>query len=258
MKKAIFLLLSMFFVALVSAKEIINIGSGEWIPLTGKNLKYGGFCGHVVSEAFKLAGYETKIKYYPWKRVLLRVKEGLEPVTPCWIKSEKRAKDFLFSDTILVQKKVFFHRRDLDFDWSSIDELFDYRIGKARGYSYGEMFDRAEKDRKIKVYIANSDEQNLKKLLLGRIDLYPLEMQVGYTSIHKIFSAANAQLLTHHPKAILESHYYLMLSKKLPPKYLKKLLADFNKGLKALKDSGKYAEMEQSMLDGFYDNERGL
>lgn len=253
MKKLIVFLFTIFFVASVSATEIIYVSSGEWIPLTGKQLKHGGFCSHVVSEAFKLSGYETKINYYPWKRVLLRLKEGKEQVSPCWIKTAEREKDYVFSDSIMVQKKVFFHRRDLDFDWSSMNDLFNYRIGKVNGYAYGEMFDKAEKEKRIKVYLANSDEQNFKKLLLGRIDLYPLEIIVGYTTIHKVFSIANTRLLTNHPKAILESRYYLMFSKKVPAKRLNKLLTDFNIGLKKLKRSGKYEQMQQALLQGYYD-----
>ncbi len=235
-----------------TAKETVTIGSGEWIPLTGENIKHGGFCGHVVSEAFKLAGYNVQFNYAPWKRVLSRLKEGEDDASLCWIKNAEREKSFLYSDTIMVQKKVFFHRKDFDFNWVSLDDLGQYKIGSVRGWSLGEELDKAQKEGKINVNYTNSDVQNFKKLLLGRIDLYPSELVVGYTTMQKITTPANMRLITNHKKPIIESNYYLILSKKIPKPRLNKLLKDFNKGLKLLKGSGQYEKMEEAIIDGYY------
>ncbi|MEH6343863.1 MAG: transporter substrate-binding domain-containing protein [Bermanella sp.] len=252
--------LSLIFLVLLSlgvaAKDTVTIGSGEWIPLTGENIKHGGFCGHVVSEAFKLAGYDVQFNYAPWKRVITRLKQGVDDSSLCWIKNAEREEFFLYSDTIMVQKKVFFHRKDFNFDWNSLDDLGQYKIGSVRGWSLGEELDKAQKEGKINVNYTNSDVQNFKKLLLGRIDLYPSELVVGYTTMQKITTPANMRLITNHKKPIIESSYYLILSKKIPKPRLNKLLIDFNRGLKLLKDSGQYEKMEEAIIDGYYTAEK--
>lgn len=239
-----------------TSKETVNIGSGEWIPLAGEEIKHGGFCGHVVSEAFRLVGYQVQFHYAPWKRVLTRLKQGKDDASLCWIKNAKREQSFLYSNTIMTQKKVFFHRKDFDFDWNSLADLNQFKIGSVRGYSLGEEFDKAQKEGKLHITFTDSDAQNLKKLLLGRIDLYPLEMVVGYTTMQKITTPANMRLITNHQKPIIESNYYLILSKKIPQPRLAKLLKDFNKGLKLLKDSGQYDKMEEAIIDGYYTAEK--
>ena len=248
--------LSLIFLLLVSlgatAKDTVTIGSGEWIPLTGEKIKHGGFCAHVVSESFKLAGYDVQFNYAPWKRVLTRLKQGKDDASLCWIKNEEREKFFLYSDTIMTQKKVFFHRKDFNFDWHSLSDLGQYTIGSVRGYSLGEAFDKAEREGLLNITFTDSDAQNLKKLLLGRIDLYPLEMVVGYTTMQKITTPANMRLITNHKKPIIKSDYHLILSKKIPQPRLNNLLKDFNKGLKLLKKSGQYDKMEEAIIDGYY------
>ena len=245
----VFLLL---FSLSATAKETVTIGSGEWIPLTGENIKHGGFCGHVVSEAFRLAGYEVKFNYAPWKRVLTRLKLGKDDASLCWIKKPERENFFLYSDIVMVQKKVFFHRKDFNFDWKTLDDLGGYKIGSVHGWSLGEEFDKAQKEGRINVSFTNSDVQNFKKLLLGRIDLYPSELIVGYTTMQKITSNANMRLITNHKNPIMESNYYLILSKKIPQPRLNRLLKDFNKGLQLLKKSGQYEKMEEATIDGYY------
>ena len=48
---------------------------------------------------------------------------------------------------------------------------------------------------------------------------------------------------------------YLIISKKLPPEQQKNLINDFNKGLKILKDSGRYEKMFEDMISGYYEKE---
>ena len=87
---------------------------------------------------------------------------------------------------------------------------------------------------------------------MGRIDIATIEMIVGYSLLNKIYRPAQAQMITNHPKPIAESHYYLMISKTLPLTKQKKILKDFNNGLKVLKDSGKYRKMVEDMIQGYY------
>ncbi len=157
---------------------------------------------------------------------------------------------------MITQKKVFFYKNDVVFDWSSIADLKGYSIGIVNGYSYGEMFEQAIKDKTLRTETVTSDHQNIKKLMLDRVDLIMVEMVVGYTILNNSFVRSKAQMITNHPNPVYESEYHLMISKKLPSHERQKILTDFNNGLKVLKESGRYQQMFDAMLLGDYENEQ--
>ncbi|OZG72330.1 hypothetical protein BTA51_16485 [Hahella sp. CCB-MM4] len=234
----------------VHAKETITVGSGEWPPYTGVELKEGGFCTHILREA--LSDYDLEIVYLPWKRASQSVMDGELDITLCWIPNEERLKNFIFTDPLMVNKKVFFHRKDFKFDWNTIDDLKNYRIGTALGYSYGDEFDKAAKEKRITIEPVTDDATNLKKLLLGRIDLFPVEMVVGYTTLYEIFPSSQARLITNHEKALLRSSYHVMISRNIPQERALKILSSFNEGIKRLKESGEYEKLETLLIEGYY------
>ena len=65
------------------------------------------------------------------------------------------------------------------------------------------------------------------------------------------FTAEEAELLTHNPKAIFEEPLFLILSKKVPGN--EQVRDRFNKGLRMLKESGRYDQMIADGLAGKYD-----
>ena len=58
------------------AAETVEITTGEYAPWTSESLKHGGFSTHIITEAFKLEGYEVNFTFYPWKRVYEAAKDG--------------------------------------------------------------------------------------------------------------------------------------------------------------------------------------
>ncbi|WP_020407630.1 substrate-binding periplasmic protein [Hahella ganghwensis] len=250
MKQVIVITVGILLSFVISAKEIITVSSGEWPPFTGKDLKHGGFCTHLLEKA--MTEFELQVTYFPWKRAAVTVMDGEMDVTPCWIPNEERMAKFIFSDPLMVNKKVFFHRKDFNFNWDTIDDLQPYRIGTALGYSYGDEFDRAAKENRITIEPITDDATNLRKLLLGRIDLFPVEMVVGYTTLYEIFPAAQASQITNHDKALLKSSYHLMISRKISRERAEQILSSINHGLKRLKESGEYGKLESLLIEGYY------
>ncbi|MCP4294730.1 MAG: ABC transporter substrate-binding protein [Proteobacteria bacterium] len=123
-------------------------------------------------------------------------------------------------------------------------------IGSSPGYDFGAEFGKAEKEGKIKVQRVPKDEQNLKKLMLGRIKLYPQDLVVGYDLIRRVLSPAEALQITYHSKALLEKPHHLLLSKKI--KRNKHMMERFNSGLKRLKESGKLDRYFEESMRGEY------
>ncbi|WP_163831002.1 substrate-binding periplasmic protein [Spartinivicinus ruber] len=240
----------LFISPIVFSKDVIRIASGEWPPFLSQHYNEYGAGSHIVKEAFALEGIKVVYIFYPWKRSMETAKDGKVDATLLWSKNKERAKYFLFSDPVLTLRHVFFHRKDFQFDWKTIENLKQYKIGVTRGYFYGEQIQNAIENKLIDTEIGNTDIINLKKLIAKRIQLFIIEPEVGYELLVKNFSASDQKLLTNHHRAIQERQWYLLVSNKSPQ--AEKWLEKFNKGLAKLKKQGTIDKIMDDVLMGRY------
>ncbi|MFO7817628.1 MAG: hypothetical protein R6V39_08120, partial [Desulfovibrionales bacterium] len=84
----------------------------------------------------------------------------------------------------------------------------------------------------------------------GRIDIFPSAEIMGYKTLRDNFSAEVVDSITSSSKPLHTSTGHLLFPKSRDD--AQKLLADFNKGLKQLKDSGRYDELLDDVLAGKY------
>lgn len=94
---------------------------------------------------------------------------------------------------------VLFHRKDTALDWQSVEDLRQHRLGATIGYDYGEAFQRAEQDGRLRVQRLAAEEQGLRMLLAGRIDVFPMDKVVGIANLQQGFSREERSRLTFHP-----------------------------------------------------------
>lgn len=232
--------------------ETINISTGEFTPWTSAELRHGGFTNHVISEAFKLRGYDVKFTFYPWKRTFEAAKDGKShQATSYWYQSEERAKHYHYSDELQTDSTVFFHLKNNPLnDWQTLDDLKGKRIGATRAYTYTPEFWSALETGQLNIQVANSDEVNFNKLVNGRIDIFPAERVLGQQLIHQLFGSKVADSITFHAKPLVAPTGHLLISRKLDNG--EELVSTFNNGLKALRESGRYDELLQNLYDGGY------
>lgn len=246
MKKILLLFWILLFACSGSAEEIVRLTNGEWPPYSSEKLKYYGVFSRVVTDAFALEGVKVKYDFFPWKRSYKMAKDGRWDGSVTWAPTIERKRDFYFSDPVTLNTKVFFHLKSYRFDWNSINDLRGLSIGVTAQYTYGEAFDRAWKEGKIEVQEVNNDKQKIFMLLKKRLHIFPMEMDVGYYLIQSNIPPNDVQLITHHHKPIQQTPICLVISKKIEVKRSQWLLELFNRGLKRLKDTGKY---EQYLLE---------
>ncbi len=232
------------------AEETIRITNGEWDPFLSENLQHYGVISHIVTEAFALEGVNVEYGFFPWGRAYEFVKFGDWDGSVVWTHTPDREKDVYFSDPLLVSNDVFFHLKRYTFDWNTIEDLKDIDIGATIGYTYGKAFDNAEKFGEIRVERVPTDDINFRKLLVGRIQIFPMNIDVGYSLMHEKFTLKEARLITNHLKPIGTYVYHLLLSKKVERN--KQMLILFNKGLKRLKESGRYDQYFEDSRRGKY------
>ncbi len=242
-----------FFLTLsmgVRAEETIRLTTGEYPPYVSETLQHNGYVSDIITKAFALEGITTEIRFYPWKRAYATAQKEKWDGTILWVKSPEREQAFYLSDPVAEGRVVFFYLKNYPFDWKTIDDLTQTKIGGTLGYVYGDDFENAEKIGKIKTDRTATDAQNFKKLLARRFNIFPISQDVGYYLLYRDFTPEQIDLFTHHPKTLKISLYHLLLPKKHSRSEF--LLHTFNKGLRRLKESGQYDQIFKDSQQGKY------
>jgi polar amino acid transport system substrate-binding protein len=244
-------ILSVFFNSASSAEQTVRLTNTEWPPYFSEKLKYYGVGSRIVSEAFALEGIQVEYQFLPPKRALWLAEEGKEwDGTVGWEINPERELHFWVSDPIWEAPWVFFHLKSYSFDWKTFDDLKDIRIGGTLEYMYTSEFMNADRLMTINVDRGTSDEIGFKKLLTGRIDLFPQLIDVGDYQLQEFFNPQTVQLFTHHPTPFGKHTDRLLMSKK--NERSKDLIEAFNRGLKKLKESGQYDQYFEESRRGDY------
>lgn len=250
MIKHIFILLLMFSICLtVKATETIRLTTGEWPPYLSEELKHYGFVSHIVKEAFELEGIKVEYIFRPWKRAYKDALVGKYDGSVVWSKNPERERSFYYSDVVVTGQSVFFHLKSYSFDWQGPEDLVGLNIGGTLGYKY-DLLETLEEKGKIKIHRVATDQQNYGMLLLERIDIFQQDLDAGYDWLQDNLLKSEIARFTHHPKAIVNDNYHLILSRNLPEN--ERLITLFNRGLKRLKESGKYQQYISDSRQGLY------
>lgn len=226
-------LIALTLITSANAAEVITLTNGEWPPYLSEQAPGYGIASRIVTDAFAAAGVEVRYVFRPWKRAYLEAAGGTYDGTLVWTWGEARAKHFLFSDPVFEGRSVFFHLKSRPVSWSRFADLTAYRIGGTLGYEY-----EFERTPGIAIERANTDLANFRKLLAGRIDLFPSDINAGYALLKAEFTDEDRRQLATHPKAYNVVSYHLLLNRKNPRNI--RLMNRFNQGLRTLKDIGRY------------------
>jgi len=246
MKKTaiLFLVSAIIMPAAVFASDVAKFALGEWAPYTSEYEANAKFLEEIVAEAFKLEGIAVKYDYFPWKRSYVYVKQGKYDGTFPWNTTPEREIDFHINKIPLFQDdSVYFHLKNNPFDWNTIEDLKNYKVGVTIGYKQDAYY----KEKGVSAEIVANEEQNFLKILAGRIDVYQTSKLAGYATINRLFSPADASKFTHHPRAPETDIYYILFSKNRPGD--RELADKFDSGFKKLKASGEYDRICEKYRD---------
>ncbi len=224
------------------ATEKIRLTIGEWMPYHSKKVEHYGVGTRIVTEAFALQGVEVEYGWFPWSRAKHLVEAGEWDGCVSWAWVAEWQDLFYFSDEPIYEGAgVFFHLKSYSFDWNNIEDLFGIPMGGILTYAYPGIPNEYLESGDIDMGRAPSELQNFKMLLSGRIKLFPENIDVGYHIIKQNFPEETVKRFTHHPKPLQHYTYHMILSKKIARNA--QMMALFNKGLKQLKQSGRYDEI---------------
>lgn len=235
MKRFTLILLCIPLLASVSfAQGPFRIACGEYAPYYSKSLDQFGQVPSTATPVLNSIGLEVEYGWFPWARAYNHVKDGSWDASFTGAKTPERQKHFLYSDPVRSNQIVFYHLKSKEFIWNKISDLAHYRIGGTIGYAYSKSFMKAEGDRVITVDWTETDILNFKKLLAGRIDIFPISKDVGMTKLNKHFTAEQISLLEVSGKPLVSNDVHLILSNKKPENRV--LLEQFNAALNEYKN----------------------
>ncbi len=243
--------LFLFLLSTLNANDTVRISNGEWPPFFSKDLTKYGVTSHIVQEAFALENIQVKYEWYPWKRALHLARVGELNASIGWSKTEKREKDFLFSDIIINGNVVFFYLKSQSFDWYNFDDLKDIRIGSILDYQYGTKMQEIKNLEGTDIFEVVDEKKLFQMLLKGRFHVIIINLDVGYGILNKYFSKEKVNSITYHKKVFHNEKLRLLFSNEI--KENKVLLKKFNKGLQRLKDNGKFEEYYKNSRNGDYE-----
>lgn len=225
-----------------SQQRTLRLGVDEFPPYISEELPGQGLMCRIISESFALSGIGVRFVFVPWKRALVSAEAGdFLDGTPAWFATPERRAAFYVSDPLVKDSQSFFHLKTLSFDWTTVEDLKGLRIGGTLGYDYGQAFMEAEKAGTLKVDWVSRDSSNFKKLLLNRIQIFPMNTFAGYALLKREFSEAERSRITRHPHPLRREPLHLLLSKKVEGHDV--LMEAFNEGLKTLRRTGRYGEI---------------
>ncbi len=238
----------LFVCQALSAKPVVRIAVGEWPPYLAHELPHYGVAAHIVEKAFALSNVEVEYGFFPWSRAALYVDNGRWDASILWVKTEERAKHYLFSDVVFDGTAVFFHRKETSFNWKTFKDLQGLRFGGLMSASY--PWFQAAKAEGIPLYMetVTSEHLNIAKLLSKRIDAFSLDKLVGLYLLQKEFPIEGKRI-SYHPQPI-ESWPYRLIFTDSPQGST--FVKAFNQGLKKLKDSGQVQQLLDDAAKGVY------
>lgn len=211
-----------------SNAQNLTLATGEWVPFTSANIENFGEFTKRVTIVLKEMGIEPDYRFYPWRRCFDSVIKGRVWAAFPYSYTKERAEKVWYSDVLSCSKTLFFYyakdKPPKQYQFNQLKDLKSYKIGGVTGYFYENLF----KDIGLKVDYANKEINAIEKLVLGRIDLMPLNEKVGWNLIKTHFpnDFHNFKTLA---KPLSVDPLHMIVSKNYPGS--KKLFDQFNKAI---------------------------
>ncbi|MEM8812189.1 MAG: transporter substrate-binding domain-containing protein [Pseudomonadota bacterium] len=192
----------------------IRIATGDYAPFTDSAEPTGGVVNAFVSKIVTRAGLSGTFEFNPWMRSLELTRAGRFDATSFWYFSPEREADFIHVGPVMRDRLVFFRRADTpEPKWDGLNDLKGHTIGAVTGYTYTPEFWELAEEGTLNVELAPSDEANFKKLLAGRIDLFPMSEESGRRLVSTIFSTDEQGRIVYSAQPLVVTDGYLLVSR---------------------------------------------
>lgn len=171
-----------------------------------------GVCVEMARRAFAAAGWVLRIEAVgPWSRCQALVEQGQVDVMACAFDNPRRRQYAVAMQPALARNEgALFVRRDSALKFEGWSDLAGLRVGVGHGVSLGAEVDR-QLARHALVDNALTEELNMRKLLLGRLDAVATAREAGEQLLQAVGCSAQVRAL---PRGLGEVPLYLHMSRR--------------------------------------------
>lgn len=236
--------LSLLLVSAFSVAANVKIGLSHWPPYYDKSIEGYGSEMELINAVFSSLNQKvTPVWYRTGMASIVNLNIGELDASAGWECNKERAIDFLFSAPIGVEEIVFFHRKDVPFNWNKIEDLNqEITIGVTAKHAYGDIMSKLLTMDKVTIQLSGSDKRNMDKLFHKEIDLFIADKRVGLTLL-KQAEEPHSKQITFHDKPIRgKVASRLLFSRKKAE--ARELLTNFNRALAQLRQQRKLTELD--------------
>lgn len=220
-----------------AANRELTLGLFENSPYMSESLPANGVLAEMVSEAFRRQGITVHYQIYPLRRLYHLVATGEIDGAVGVPFAADRTRNFVFSAPLVKVNYNFFARKQDHLQVGRLAELKGLRIGVVRGG----LNEQTLLAQGLKVDAVSNHEQNIRKLLAGRIDLLvSVSEYTQYLLNHHFSEAERDQLEKLEPPFAVRAKHLVMSKKRAE---LSRLLPGFNRTLEKMKHDGTLAEI---------------
>ncbi|WP_308724842.1 substrate-binding periplasmic protein [Metapseudomonas otitidis] len=224
----------------VAAEMVVIAAEDDWAPYSSKRFdskEPEGFAPELVREAFATQGVEVQFLTVPFSRCLLLAEEGKQAVACFDVTITDANRDqYVWHPTPLFKEGLaIFGRADEPRQDLKTADLDGHSVGITNGYTYPTAF---MENPAIERFTANSDAQLLQMLSAGRVDYILMNTMPG---LMRIQQSGEFRGRVKQVGLMQEDGFWLAFSKVNPDGA--RLAAVFEKGLQALRSTGRYQKM---------------
>ena len=220
---------------------IILTTGDDYPPFTSSELPRGGMATSLVLNAFERSGYVDKqVEWLPWKRGYELTKRGEYHATFPYVWSAERAESFYYSDPFFSSAHYAWSRQGEPNTLVNEEDLHGKVYCNPLGYGEFDII-RELKDRNLLRRETPSNMQQCIKMLLGeRADfIIAVPSEVNNALLEAGLSSEEVQ---QSGFPVAEIRHHVIVSRQLPR--ARKLIDDFNDGLKELRENGDYDSLK--------------
>lgn len=217
-------------------KITVVVDNGYPPYMFGTMKQANGLYPTLIERIFTHLGITVEIQAFPWKRALKMGQEMNVAIGGIY-KNDVRLTCYDYSDPLFEECLLVYVKKGKWFLFTHLSDLQGKEIGLNRGWSYGEEFDTARKEYHLTVQEADTNGQNFKKLIAGRIDCLVVDQVAAYQIIKQEKLEGQVEKLDRYAAV---NKAYLVFAKQLKQR---PVLNRFNKTLAEMKRDGTYQKI---------------
>lgn len=211
----------------------VQLVTGDWMPYCSASPEEPGITVEIVTAAFDAVGIRTSLKFMPWPRCKLMVREGMDVAAFPYVRTAERERFARFSVPLLTERTYLYYARQFHegFDFTGYEALRKYRVGTLHGFVHQELLEA----NRVPAVVVNNTKAGLEMLLRSRLDFFPVNELVAKREIHRNFEDV-AGLFGRTATPMYEVDLHLMVSSGNPR--ADHILASFAKGMALIRENG--------------------